>query len=215
VRAEASFTQALTIDPKSEAAEVGLAAARELQGELLLESGKAAEAIPLLEAAVARSPTSANRYALATAYIANKQLEKATPLLEQAVTAEPNNPDLHMAYGRTLREQKKYPAAANEFYKAAQLRPERAEAWSDLAGMLILTENYQQALAALDKVHALGKETAAHHYFRAIVLDKFRQYKPALESYEKFLAMSQGKNPDEEFKARQRIRIIEKELSKR
>jgi len=99
-------------------------------------------------------------------------------------------------YARALREQKKYVPAANEFYKAAQLRPESAEAWSDLAGMLILTENYQQALAALDKVRALGAEKAAHHYFRAIVLDKFHQFKPAVESYQKFLELSQGKNPD-------------------
>jgi hypothetical protein len=40
-------------------------------------------------------------------------------------------------------------------------------------------------------------------------------YGPALESYEKFLAASEGKNPDEEFKARQRIRIIRKELARR
>jgi hypothetical protein len=81
--------------------------------------------------------------------------------------------------------------------------------------MLILTEDYAQALAALDKVRALGAEKPAHHYFRAIVLDKHRQYKPALESYQRFLATSEGKYPDEEFKARQRVRIIEKELNKR
>ena len=50
---------------------------------------------------------------------------------------------------------------------------------------------------------------------RAIVLDKIKQYKPALESYQRFLEISQGQSPDEEFKARQRVRIIQKELSKR
>ena len=42
-----------------------------------------------------------------------------------------------------------------------------------------------------------------------------KQPKPALEAYQRFLAMSQGKNPDEEFKARQRARIIHRELSKK
>ena len=37
----------------------------------------------------------------------------------------------------------------------------------------------------------------------------------ALEYYEKFLASADGKLPDEEFKARQRVRIIRKELEKR
>jgi hypothetical protein len=39
--------------------------------------------------------------------------------------------------------------------------------------------------------------------------------KLALEAYLNFLATSQGKFPDQEFQARQRARIIEKELSKR
>jgi hypothetical protein len=47
------------------------------------------------------------------------------------------------------------------------------------------------------------------------VLDKNRVYEPALHSYERFLELSEGKYPDEEFKARQRIRVLKKELSKR
>jgi hypothetical protein len=50
---------------------------------------------------------------------------------------------------------------------------------------------------------------------RAIVLDKNKLQKPALEAYQKFLATSEGKNPDREFQARQRVKIIEKELSKK
>jgi hypothetical protein len=47
------------------------------------------------------------------------------------------------------------------------------------------------------------------------VLDKMKDLKPALESYQRFLALSQGQFPNEEFKARQRARILERELSKR
>lgn len=191
------------------------AAARERLGELLLEGGKAAEAIAELESAVAASPTAANRYALAMAYNTARQYARAEPLFQALVTAEPANTDLRMTYARVLREQKKYADAAREFLKVAQAKPDSAEVWSDLAGMLILLENDQGALAALDKVRALGAEKAAHHYFRAIVLDKHQMYQPALESYERFLSMSEGKNPDEEFKARQRLRIIKKELVRR
>jgi tetratricopeptide (TPR) repeat protein len=190
-------------------------AAKERLGELLLEGGKAEEAIAQLEAAVKASPTTANRYALAMAYNAAKQYAKAEPIFAEIVTAEPLNTDIRMTYARVLREQKKYAPAAQEFLRVAQAKPDYAEAWSDVAGMLILLENYQGALAALDRVRALGAEKAAHHYFRAIVLDKHKMYEPALASYEKFLATSEGKNPDEEFKARQRIRIIRKELGKR
>ncbi len=189
--------------------------ARERLGELLLESGKPADAIPHLEAAVAKSPTAANRLALATAFLRTRQLDKAAPVLEQAVGSEPSNLELRMMYGRLLRDQKKYADAARQFFEATRIQADSRDAWSELAAMLILLENYPQALAALDRLKALGVDTPAQYYFRAIILDKTRQFKPALESYEKFLAMSQGQNPNEEFQARQRIRVIQKELSRR
>ena len=120
-----------------------------------------------------------------------------------------------MIYGASLRDQKKYSEAAREFYMATQLHGDSKEAWGDLAGMLILLNDFPQALAALDRVKALGGETPAHFFFRAIMLDKTKQYKPALENYQKFLASAEGKYPDEEFQARQRVRIIQKELSKK
>jgi tetratricopeptide (TPR) repeat protein len=191
------------------------AAARERAGELMLESGKPAESIPQLEAAVAKSPTAANRYALAIAYLKTKQPEKAITQLRQAVAVEPGNVALRMTLGRTLRDARNFPAAGEQFLLAAQQQPDSKEVWNELTGVLIMAENFPGALAALDKLKALGEETAAHHYFRAIILDRTKQYKPALESYNKFLAMSQNQHPDEEFKARQRIKVIQKELSRR
>jgi hypothetical protein len=47
-----------------------------------------------------------------------------------------------------------------------------------------------------------------------MVLDKLHQVKPALASYQRFLELSQGKHPDQEFVARQRSRILEKEASR-
>lgn len=189
--------------------------ARERAGELLLESGRAADAIPALEAAVVESPTPANRAALAAAYIRNKQLPEAVQQLQAASAAEPGNIELRMAYGRVLRDSRQYQAAAAQFFTVTKARPDSKEAWNELAAMLILTEAYPQALVALDKAQALSGLTAGLCYFRAIVLDRTKQYQPALAAYEKFLAMSEGKNPDEEFKARQRVRVIRKELSKR
>ena len=127
----------------------------------------------------------------------------------------PDNFDLRMMYGRVLRDERKYGPAAQQFLRAVQGKPDSPEAWDELAGMLILLENYPQALAALDRVEALGNAPPGIHFFRAIILDKAQMYKPALASYEKYLALAGGSNPDEEFKARQRIKVINKELSKR
>ena len=107
------------------------------------------------------------------------------------------------------------PAAhAQDFFAATKLKPDSAEAWSELASVLVVAEDYAGALAALDRLAVLHAEKPGHVFFRAIVLDKIRQQKPALESYQRFLAMSNGQNPDEEFKARQRIKILEREIRK-
>ena len=189
--------------------------AQERLGELLIESKKFAEAIPRLEKAVAESPTPANRLALATAYRMNKEPQKEIQQLEKAVASDADNFDLRMIYGRALRDQHQLGPAAAQFYQAAQRQPQSKEAWNDLAGVLIVKEDYAQGLAALDRVKALGQEAPGNHYLRAITLDKLKQLEPALESYRKFLATSEGKFPDQEFLARQRARIILKELSKK
>ena len=48
-----------------------------------------------------------------------------------------------------------------------------------------------------------------------MIHDRMKDYKAALPRYEEFLTLSQGRHPEEEFKARQRIRVIKKELANR
>ena len=137
------------------------------------------------------------------------------PLIQEALASEPNNYDVRMLCGRLIRDQRKFPEAAGQFMAATKLKPDSAEAWSELSGVLVLAENYPGALAALDRLAAMHAEKPGHVFLRAIVLDKIHQLKPALESYRRFLAMDEGKDPNEDFQARQRARIIESELNKR
>jgi tetratricopeptide (TPR) repeat protein len=187
--------------------------AQERLGELLLKAGRPADAIPCFEVAVAKSPTEANRAALAEAYLKNSQPGKAQPLVEQILAADPDNFEIRMLHGRLIRDQRKFPEAADEFVRATKLKPDAAQAWSELAGVLVMAENYPPALAALDRIAALHAEKPGHVFLRAIVLDKIRDLKPALESYQRFLQMSQGENPNQEFQARQRIKTLEREIN--
>jgi tetratricopeptide (TPR) repeat protein len=188
--------------------------AREELGRLYLTANRPADAVPQFQAAVALSPTPANRLALATAYLKNKQPDAAAPILEQALAANPNDYDLHMAVGRIHRDRHEYQVAGNEFLAAANLKPDSVEAWNEAASVLVLAEQYQQALSALDKVHNLNADIPGDLYYRAIAFDKMHQVKPALASYRRFLEMSQGKFPDQEFIARQRSRILEREANR-
>jgi len=191
-----------------------VAAIREQQAMGLLNSGKTAEAAALLEKVVADAPTSATKYALAVAYLRLKQPDKSIPLAQEVVQAEPKDYEVRMFYGRLLRDQKKYALAAPQFLEGVRLKPGEAEAWSELTGMLILLEQYPQALQGLEKLRSLQGETAAYWWFRATVLDATKQPKEALASYERFLELSQDKSPDEEFKARMRVRILKKVVRK-
>jgi tetratricopeptide (TPR) repeat protein len=189
-------------------------AAQERMGVLLKQSGDAAAAIPALENAVAKSPTPANRVALAQAYVAAKNPAKAIPLAAAAVAATPDDYDLRLFYGRLLRDERRPAEAAPQFLAASKLKPDAVQPWNELSGVLITAEQYPQALQALERVFALHAETPAHYYFRAISYDHLHVKKEALANYKKFLELSQGQHPDEEFKARQRARIIQNELNK-
>jgi tetratricopeptide (TPR) repeat protein len=238
-KAEEHYLAACKLDPKSAAAEAGLGRARARQNRLdeaggsfrkaaeldagyrdaLLELGSLYEDGKQFEKAIeiySQFPeNAAARERMAVLLIRTGKPASAVPLLEDLLMKEPQDAGLRLTYGRVLRDLKKYAAAAAQFVRVVELKPDLVEAWGELAGVLILTENYPAGLAALDRLKALGAEAPGHLYLRAIILDKTKQLRPALESYRKFLEASQGKNPDEEFLARQRARIIQKELDRR
>jgi tetratricopeptide (TPR) repeat protein len=110
---------------------------------------------------------------------------------------------------------KKYDLAAQQFFQATKLQPDSREAWNELAGMLYMLEKFPESLAALDRAHQLGDDTPGNYYFHAITYDKLRALKPALDYYRQFLDRSKGEFPDEEWKARQRAKLLDRELNKR
>lgn len=191
------------------------AAAQARVGQLLLESQRFEDAVPRLEEAYAKDPNATNRSDLAAAYVFTRKLDKALPLLQQIVAAAPADFDMRMMYARALRDKRQFPAAAKQFYQATKLKPAEAKPWTELGDMLYMSGDLPQALGAFEQAAKAGDTSAGNWFLRAIILDKLRQVKPAKEAYEHFLALSQGKNPDQEFQARQRARILQRELDKR
>lgn len=214
---------------------------RERMGTLLLNAGKYGEAVPYLEAAYRGAPSPALLVRLAEAYLRTQQTQKGLGALQQAVNAQPNDFDLRMTFGRALRNGGHIDMAAREYTRATEIKPDSQQAWSDLAGAQtalgerIMIEArkdssnskahiaalqqaepfYSAALRSLDRVKALGPENEGHLFFRALALDNLMQYPAALDSYRAFLEKAAGKFQDQEFQARQRVRIIQKILSKR
>jgi Tfp pilus assembly protein PilF len=184
-------------------------------GQLQIDSKNAEAAIASLEDVVRKSPNTQNRLALADAYKLAGQPAKVLEQLQSAVAAEPGNFELRMALGRQLRDEHKLMPAAQHFQVAVKLDPTSVAAWNELANVLLVSQNYTEGLSALDHVRALGKEIPGNFFLRAITYDKLKMKPQALAEYKTFLTTSQGQLPDQEFQARQRIRIIELELKKK
>ena len=135
-------------------------------------------------------------------------------MLQPALQASPNDFDLRMFDGKLLRDQRKFLEAADQFSAATRVKPAAGDAWNELAAALVLSEQYPQAIAAFDRIRVWGPRTPEACFFRALSHDRLRQRPEAVENHNKFLAVSQGKFPDQEFQARQRVRILQAELRK-
>ena len=193
--------------------------ARQRLGELQLDAagagGDAQTAVANLEEAVRKNPTTTGRLALADAYRMNKQPDKMAEQLQLAASGDPGTFEIRMSLGRALRDAHKLIPAAQQFQVAAKLQPDSAQAWNELASVLIVNENYAEGLAALDHVRALGKEIPGDFFLRAITLDRLKMKPQAMAAYQQFLDADKGAHADQEFQARQRIRIIGNELKKK
>ena len=125
--------------------------------------------VPRLEESYAKDPSPANRSALAAAYVFTRKPDKALPLLEQSVAAEPGNYDLRMMYARALRDKRQFQPAASQFYEAAKLKPTEPKPWTELGGMLYMAGDLPQALAAFEQAAKNGENvggqlvSACHH----------------------------------------------------
>jgi tetratricopeptide (TPR) repeat protein len=189
-------------------------AVRERIGMLLLELERYAEAAKELQTVVDQSPTDAARAALAQAYVLADDADTARQRLAEAVAASPNEPELRLRYGASLIQALDYEGAHVQYLAAAQLAPDNPKAWTGLAFTLYQVKNYESCLKALANAEKLEPLKPASIYLRAITEDRLQLYQEAKASYEAFLAAAPGLE-DEEFKPRQRLRVIALVLSKR
>ena len=192
----------------------GNAAVAERAAMMLMEQKRFAEAAPLLERAVKDSPTTANLTALAEAYALEGDTAKALPLWKAALDLEPSNPDLNFRYANGLLHAAEAEQAAQHYHAAVKAKPDFGEAWNGLAFALYKLENLPGSLKALEQAQAAGAAKPAAVYLRAIIEDKLQMHVEAKADYEKFLSMQSGLE-DEEFKARQRIKVINKVLERK
>ncbi len=231
------YKLALTLDPSSADAMIGLANAymrghqfsqaeevlRKLSiahpddgaihnelGRILAAEGKKDDAIVELEAGLklAAGDEAAQRD-LGDLYSDAGKYDKAEAAYRALLEKIPNDSGLHDTLGKALLKQRKFPEAQQEFTTAVRLKPDFGAAYGDLAVAANENKNYDLAIKAADARAKFLPEIPVSYFLRATAYDHLRDRKEAVLNYHKFLEVANGQFPDQEWQARQRLKAIE------
>ncbi|HWR14573.1 MAG TPA: tetratricopeptide repeat protein [Terriglobales bacterium] len=201
--AEQPLRKYISLNPNNATAHVQL-------GRLLLAQKKSDEAAAEFEKGLQAKPGDLEaQKEIIGIYIGQKLYKNAEPHLASALRANPNDPQLHHWYGLAMLGQKRPAEAQAALLNAAKLNPRSGEIYADLAIAASENKNYPLIIQALDARAKFLPELPATYYLRATAYDHLRAPKEAIANYKQFLAAADGKFPNEEWKARQRILAIE------
>jgi len=162
----------------------------------------------------ARSNTPGLAAALGDVNALLKKFSESEKFYREALAATPGVADLHRALAQTLLDEEKLPEAENEFRAALKLDGQNREAAKGLATSLYLQKRYQETVPLLEVLSRSPDRPPGLLFVLATCYDHLRERPKALETYEKFLELSQGKSPDQEWQARQRVKLLRRELRK-
>ncbi len=240
--AESEYKAALEIDPKSKSAlaalvntytrenrlevaertlrdylklEPGSASARLQMGRLLLKAGKTEEAAAQFEEGLKSDPKDFDlQRELASLYAAAKKYKEASAKYAQLVGERPRDADLRLQFGVVLMQLHAFREAEEQLIEALKLNPRLAEAYGNLAVAASENKDYVLAIRVLDARSKLAPEAPSTYFLRATAYDNLKSFKEAADNYRQFLAVADGKFPDQEWQARHRLIAIDKNAAK-
>src|SRR3981081_637454 len=187
----------------------GVSAARARLTHLLVNNQEYDAALAELERADAGKPPSLDSLRLrADIQIAQKKFADAVVTLQQAIALAPRDSQLVGGLGRVYLQKRDFALAEKELKAVLQIDPNNLVYWKDLSSTYYLSGNCPATLPTLDIIAKVEPPGSGAWFIRALCYDKLHQFKPALEAYEKFLAMEQGKASDQIWQAQQRSKVL-------
>jgi superkiller protein 3 len=145
-------------------------------------------------------------------YMQQKKWKEAGDALKQAISLAPQDSELAAWIGHTDIELRDYPGAVQILAQVYARNPQDADALRDLADAFFLNENYPEALGAMDRLAKLEPPKPGSWFVRAICYDKLSRKAEAIEAYQKFLDQDGGTHDNQDFEARHRILVLQREL---
>ena len=177
---------------------------------------KTAQAIPIVEKLHAAHPQDANlTRLLARLYSRNSQFDQADPLYATLISTSPQDPTLLDDSADTLIHLRRF-AEAETLLKRAIAQPEAFPTKEDLGSAashlaFAASQNSDPAttLQAIEIRDKVLPQSPSSLFLAATAHDKLHQVKQARDLYKQFLAVADGKFPDEEWEARHRLITLE------
>ena len=194
--------KASTLDPSNKNV-------RKQLGLIYRESREFSKAIDMLKPALPEA-----KLELALSYFDNRNFAEAALLFEELVQADSNNVDLLYILGKSYMEQQQFPKAMLMFQRVLQLNPEYIDAYSSMGTISYVREDWVSAAQFFLRFLELRPGQPVAHFIVANCLDKLGKVKEAAVHYTKFLELDTGSNDVQSFQARQRLKLLERRLSR-
>jgi predicted Zn-dependent protease len=234
--AEAAYRRVLAEDPKSAPANAGLVhllivrklypeAEVQLRAALsqspddpvltaqlatVLAAQDKAEALPLIQKLHEAHPAdTAITRMLAEVMAEAGDSAGSDQLYSGLLASSPQDAALLIGHGQNLIHLLKYAEAFAAFDKATQLDPANADGWSGLAFAASRTDQPTITLHALTMRSKFLPEVPSTFFLWATAYDALHEKAAAATYYHRFLDSSAGKFPNQEWQARQRLKLLE------
>ena len=235
--AEAAYRRVLAADPKSVAANSGLAhvlilekhypeaekciqlaleqqpddPALTAQLATVLAAQDDAAALPLLQKLHAAHPADAAITRMLAQVLAQAgQYEASDKLYAGLLAKSPDDVELLVAQGQNLIRQQRFAEALASFDKATKLDSADGDAWSGVAFAASRVHQPSLAVHALTMRARFLPELPATYFLWATSYDSLNDRNAAITYYHHFLDSSGGKFPNQEWQAKQRLQVLEK-----
>jgi tetratricopeptide (TPR) repeat protein len=202
--AQKKYSDAEGVLQKLVAANPQNTSARTQLARVLAAEGKDDAAVQALQG-VAGEGDARTALELGTIYQKAGKYAEAEQQYRLAVQNSPQDADAHYALGALLMTEKKFPESQQELLTAIKLKPDMGEAYGNLAVVAASNKDYGLSLRALDVRAKYLPEIPATYFLRATNFDNLKVIPRAVEYYQQFLAVDDGKFPDQEWQARHRL----------
>lgn len=153
-------------------------------GQELIRTSRPGEAIPLLQKAVAASPSYAPlHFNLGVALNSTGNKDLALDEFDAAIQCRPEYFEAHSAMALTLREKGLGVGALQHFREAVRLRPGAVEARNNLGNALAESGKQEEAIAQYQEALKLEPNNATTHNSLAVALHQEQRFAEAIEHY--------------------------------